>query len=99
MAEIKRKVTIRRKEAPVEKKKPKWWLWLSLAVVMVVGVILIANNYSSDKTDKNLIAKTEQATTKANEIIVDVQSGNVNYEDAKAKVAEAQNTVDDVNFN
>lgn len=99
MAEIKRKVTIRRKEAPVEKKKPKLWLWLSLAVVVIVGVVLIAKNYSSDKTDSNLIAETEQATAKANEIIADVQSGNVNYEDAKAKVAEAQNTVDEAKAN
>jgi len=99
MAEIKRKVTIRRKEAPVEKKKPKLWLWLSLAVVVIVGVVLITKNYSSDKTDKNLIAKTEQATAKANEIIADVQSGNVNYEYAKAKVAEAQNTVDEAKAN
>lgn len=80
-------------------KKSKLRLWLSLAVIVIVGVVLIAKNYSSDKTDKNLIAKTEQATAKANEIIADVQSGNVNYEDAKAKVAEAQTTVDEAKAN
>lgn len=80
-------------------KKSKWWLWLLLAVVAIVGVVLIVKNYSYDKTDKNLTTKTEQATAKANEIIADVQSGNVNYEDAKAKVAEAQNTVDEAKAN
>lgn len=80
-------------------KKSKLWIWLSLAVVVIVGVVLIAKNYSSDKTDKNLIAKTEQATAKANEIIADMQSGNVNYEDVKAKVAEAQSAVDEAKAN
>lgn len=100
--ELKKKVTLKRKGEPISpppQKKSKWWLWLSLAVVAIVGVVLIAKNYSSDKTDKNLIAKTEQATAKANEIIVDVQSGNVNYKEAEAKVAEAQNTVDEAKAN
>lgn len=80
-------------------KKSKLWLWLSLAVVIIVGVVLIAKNYSSDKTDKNLIDKTELATAKANDIILDVQSGTVNYEDAKAKITGVQNTVDEAKAN
>ena len=98
MAQLKQKVKLKQKqeiEKISPKPKPKWWLWLSLEVVGIIGIVLIVKNYSSDKTDKNLIAKTEQATVKANEIIAEVQSGNVNYEDAKAKVTEAQNIVNE----
>lgn len=99
MAELKRKVTIRRKEAPVVDKKSKWWLWLLLASVIIIGVILIVKYNSSNSTDKNLIAKTEQAKVVANEIIADVQSGNVDFEEAKSKVAEAQKAVDETKAN
>lgn len=99
MAELKRKVTIRRKEAPVEVKKSKWRLLLLLASVIIVVVILIVSNNSSNNTDKSLIAKTEQAIKKVNEVIADVQNGKVNYEDAKAKVAVAQKEVDEINAN
>ncbi len=79
--------------------KSKWWLWLLLAVVVIVGIVLISKNYSSEKPDKSLLIKTEQATAKANEIIADVQSGNVNYENVKEKVAEAQKAVDEAKAN
>lgn len=94
MAELKRKVTIRRKEAPKEVKKSKWWLWLLLVGVILVGVIFFVKNNASDSTDKSLIAKTEQTTTKANEIIVDVQNGTMNFDEAQSKVDAAQKEVD-----
>lgn len=102
MVQLKQKVTLKRKrEVEITHPKPKsrFWLWVLGAVIVIAVAILITKNISSESSDKNLIAKLEQATTKANEIIADVQSGNVNYEDAKAKVAEAQNTVDEAKAN
>jgi hypothetical protein len=100
---LKRKVTLKRKgdsESPISPpRKSKWWLWLLLAIFVIVGGFLIVKNLTPNSTDKSLITKTEQATTKANEIIAEVQSGNVNYEDAKAEVAEAQKTVDQAKVN
>ena len=100
---LKRKVTLKRKgdsKSPISPpRKSKWWLWLLLVGVIIVVVLLIVKNLTPNSTDKSLITKTEQATTKANEIITEVQSGNVNYEDAKAEVAEAQKTVDQAKVN
>lgn len=98
MAELKRKVTIRRKEAPKEVKKSKWWIWIIIVVILLASFFII-KNITSNRTDKSLIAKTEQAITKANDVIAEVQSGNFNFEETKAKVNEAQKAVDEAKAN
>lgn len=102
MVQLKQKVTLKRKQdvgVTQIKPKSKWWLLLLLVGVIIVGVILIVKNNTSKSTDKSLITKTEETTIKAKEVISEVQSGNVNYEDAKAKVAVAQKEVDEAKAN
>jgi cytoskeletal protein RodZ len=64
MAELKRKVTLKRKESPQEtKKKSKWWLWLLLALIAIVVVILLIKTFSTNEsnvTDENLPAQVWQ---------------------------------------
>jgi cytoskeletal protein RodZ len=69
MAELKRKVTLKRKESPQEvKKKSKWWLWLLLVVVLIIVVLLFVRNCSGEKneaTDAVTPARAEQPATVA----------------------------------
>jgi FtsZ-interacting cell division protein ZipA len=101
MVELKRKVTIRRKEAPEEPKKAKCrlWLWLLLAIVAIAVVIFVVVHCSSNANDKIVTEKIEQAIAKVNEIVPDLQNENVNFEEAQAKVDEAQKAVDEAKAN
>jgi outer membrane biosynthesis protein TonB len=65
MAELKRKITLKRKESS-EKKNSKWWLWLLLALVVIVVVILLVKNSLTTKskpTDESTPALIEQLAT------------------------------------
>lgn len=97
--ELKKKVTLKRKGNSADpispQKKPKLWLWLLLIGAIIVVVLFVVKNNSTDKTDKNLIAKTEQAANNAFEIIADVQNGSFDFEEVKAKIEDAQKTIDE----
>lgn len=95
----KEQTTISESSKSESTRKSKWWLWLILTFVVIIVVILIVQNNSLNSADKNLMANTEKATAKANEIIVDIQNGNVNSEDAQAKVDEAQYLIDEAKAN
>jgi hypothetical protein len=66
MAELNRKVTIRRKKAPVVTPKSKWWLWLLLAIIAIVVVIFLVKKCSTqgnDMLNESTPAQVEQAAT------------------------------------
>jgi hypothetical protein len=96
MAQIKKKVTILKKQ---EQKKSKWRLWLFFAMFALVVVIFLVVKYSSNENNKIVSDKIELATTKTNEIATELQNPNVNFDEAKAKVAEAQKAVNEAEAN
>ena len=93
-SEIKNQDSINEKETPKSNNKKKLWLWLLFSIGVIVILFFLVKEISLNPSDKRVSEDIANASDKANEVIAEVQNGNVNYDKAKAKVTEAQKVVD-----
>ena len=94
-SEIKNQDSINEKETPKSNNKKKLWLWLLISIGVIVILFFLVKEISLNPSDKRVSEDIANASEKANEVIAEVQNGNVNYDKAKAKVTEAQKKVDE----
>lgn len=92
MAQIKKKVTILKKQ---EQKKPTWWIWGLAGLVAIVAVIFLILKSTPDNTNIVLSEKIELAASKANDIATELKDSTVNLAELQSKVGEAQNVIDE----
>lgn len=74
--ELKRKVSLKRKEGLVSAPPPKksiWWLWLLILVVIVIVVVFSIKNCSSEGNESNV---AEPTTTEQQPVKTETQSTN-----------------------
>lgn len=96
MAQIKKKVTILKKQ---EQKKSKWWLWSLISVAIIVIVVLIFKNTPTSVIDISVSQKIEQATISTNDVEAKLQDSTVTIDELQSKVAEAQQAIDEASQN
>lgn len=92
--DVKKPDSFKVKETPTSNKKKKLWLWLLISIGAIVILFFLVKEISSKPNDKLVSDNISNATTKANEIINDVQNGTMNFDEAQAKVDAAQKEVD-----
>lgn len=105
MTELKKKVTLKRKQAIPEptpigptqpKKKNKWWLWVLIAVIIVLIIILLLKNKKNDVDPIVDETITEVVVSNANGFDAQQPEGDTNtvLEEGNIPISPAQeNTV------
>lgn len=99
MAELKRKVSIRRKKAPMETKNSKRFLWLFLSLLVIVPVGIIAIKALSSQDNQIIVDKSERLNTKVNNMSEGAKNSDLNYEEVQKNAKMPGNSVNETETN